>query len=115
MQNATQYYNTETVLLIFPFLQTNIAVQTRPRRLGEGRGGSFKRRVDKTQLQRQREKKHVACCHHQSTLQKKNKLVNVSKKQSIVKLESVRWPEYALEIELCEAVVGRGRRLPATQ
>jgi len=46
---------------------------------------------------------------------KKNKLVNVSKKQSIVKLESVRWPEYALEIELCEAVVGRGRRLPATQ
>ena len=28
--NATQYYSTETVLLIFPFLQTNITVQMRP-------------------------------------------------------------------------------------
>jgi len=33
-ENATQYFNysysTETVLLIFPFLQTNITVQMRP-------------------------------------------------------------------------------------
>ena len=28
--NATQYYSTETLLLIFPFLQTNITVQMRP-------------------------------------------------------------------------------------
>ena len=28
--HATQYYSTETVLLIFPFLQTNITVQMRP-------------------------------------------------------------------------------------
>jgi len=28
--NATQYYSTETVLLIFPSLQTNITVQMRP-------------------------------------------------------------------------------------
>ena len=28
--NATQHYSTETVLLIFPFLQTNITVQMRP-------------------------------------------------------------------------------------
>jgi len=28
--NATQYYSTETVLLIFPFIQTNITVQMRP-------------------------------------------------------------------------------------
>jgi len=28
--NATQYYSTETVLLIFPFLRTNITVQMRP-------------------------------------------------------------------------------------
>jgi len=28
--NATQYYSTETVLLIFPFLQTNITVQMKP-------------------------------------------------------------------------------------
>jgi len=28
--NATQYYSKETVLLIFPFLQTNITVQMRP-------------------------------------------------------------------------------------
>ena len=35
--NATQYYSTETVLLIFPFFQTNITVQMRSSR---GQGGA---------------------------------------------------------------------------
>ena len=30
IRNATQYYSTETVLLIFPYLQINITVQMRP-------------------------------------------------------------------------------------
>ena len=40
--NATQYYSTETVLLIFPFLRTNITVKMRP---SGGWGGTLQIRI----------------------------------------------------------------------